>query len=131
MTRYGLGRNHDRSCASLICESQPDGPARGTTLNQTVKRDSKGDVTGLRQGAETGFLEYSTATGQVTRVLGHWTFGSVGALSVEVLWCNPSGSVLIGVIPNAGDGRVGVISGNTLTPVPMTAASVPADSGTW
>jgi len=55
----------------------------------------------------------------------------VGALSVEVLWSNPSGSVLIGVIPNAGGGRVGVISGNTFTPVPMTAASVPADSGTW
>jgi hypothetical protein len=113
----------------------PDGSAivcgAITALNQTVMRDSNGYGTGLQRGAETEFLEYSTATGQVTRVLGHWTFGSVGALSVEVLWSNPSGSVLIGVIPNAGGGRVGVISGNEFTPLPVTAASVPADSGAW
>ncbi len=113
----------------------PDGSAivcgAITALNQAVKRDSRGNVTGLQRGAETEFLEYSTATGQVTRVLGHWAFGSVGALSVEVLWSSPSGSVLIGVIPNAGGGRVGVIRGNTFTPLPMTAASMPADSGTW
>lgn len=113
----------------------PDGSAivcgAITALNQTVKRDGKGHFTGLQRGAETEFLEYSTATGQVTRVLGHWTFGSVGALSVEVLWSNPSGSVLIGVIPNAGGGRVGVISGNSFTPLPVIAASVSGDSGTW
>jgi len=113
----------------------PDGSAivcgAITALNQTVKRDSRGNVTGLQRGAETEFLEYSTATGQVTRVLGHWTFGSVGALSVEVLWSNLSGSVLIGMIPNAGGGRVGVISGNEFTSLPVTAVSVPADSGTW
>ena len=102
-----------------------------TVVNQTVKRDSRGDFTGFRRGAVTGFLEYSTATGKVTRILGHWAFGSVGALSVEVLWSNATGSVLIGIIPNAGGGRVGVISGNTFTPLPIATASVPSDSGTW
>ena len=64
-------------------------------------------------------------------MLGHWTFGSVGALSVEVLWSNASGSVLIGVIPDSGGGRVGVISGNEFTPLPATVASEPSLSGTW
>ena len=36
----------------------------------------------LHRGAETEFIEYSTATGKVGRVLGHWTFGSVGGLSL-------------------------------------------------
>ena len=57
----------------------------------------------------------------MTRILGHWTFGSVGALSVEVLWSNASGSVLIGVIPGGDNARVGVISGNEFTPLPGTA----------
>jgi hypothetical protein len=86
----------------------------------------------LRRGAETEFIGYSVATGKVARVLGHWTFGSVGALSVEVLWSNASGSVLIGVIPDGGGGRVGVISGNEFTPLPLSgAASAPMQSGTW
>jgi len=63
----------------------------------------------------------------VARILGYWGFGSVGALSVEVLWSNASGSVLIGVIPDSGDGRVGVISGNEFTPLPAAALQ----SGTW
>jgi hypothetical protein len=86
----------------------------------------------LRRGAETEFIGYSVATGKVARVLGHWTFGSVGALSVEVLWSNASGSVLIGVIPDGGGGRVGVISGDEFTPLPLSgAASAPMRSGTW
>jgi len=60
----------------------------------------------------------------VTRILGQWTFGNVGALSVDVLWSNAAGSVLIGVIPNSSAGRIGVISGNEFTPLPGTAAAV-------
>ncbi len=109
----------------------PDGSAivcgAITALNETVKPNGAG----LQRGAETEFFEYSAASGKVARVLGHWTFGSVGALSVEVLWSNASGSVLIGVIPDSGGGRVGVISGNEFTPLPATVASAPALSGTW
>jgi hypothetical protein len=64
----------------------------------------------------------------VARILGHWTFGKVGALSIEVLWSNASGSVLTGVIPDSGGGRVGVISGNEVTPLPVSAAF---ESGAW
>jgi hypothetical protein len=70
--------------------------------------------------AQTGFIEYSTATGKVARVLGQWAFGRGGALA-DVLWSNTSGSVLIGVIPGGDNARVGVISGNEFTPLPGTA----------
>ena len=98
-----------------------------TALNETVKPNGGG----LQRGAETAYFEYSAASGKVTRVLGHWTFGRVGALSVEVLWSNASGSVLIGVIPDSGGGRVGVISGNKFTPLHATVASEPSLSGAW
>jgi hypothetical protein len=109
----------------------PDGSAivcgAITTLNETVQPNGAG----LQRGAETEYFEYSAASGKVARVLGHWTFGSVGALSVEVLWSNASGSVLIGVIPDGGGGRLGVISGNEFTPLPATVASAPSLSGAW
>ncbi|HEY6296750.1 MAG TPA: hypothetical protein VIX15_13885 [Streptosporangiaceae bacterium] len=85
----------------------------------------------LQRGAETEFFEFSAATGRVTRVLGHWRFGSVGALAVNVLWSDPSGSVLIGVIPDAGSGQVGVISGNKFTPLNMSPASASPFLSTW
>jgi hypothetical protein len=109
----------------------PDGSAivcgAITTLNETIQPNGAG----LQRGAETEYFEYSAASGKVARVLGHWTFGSVGALSVEVLWSNASGSVLIGVIPDGGGGRLGVISGNEFTPLPATVASAPSLSGAW
>jgi hypothetical protein len=82
----------------------------------------------LHRGAETEFIEYSTTTGKVARVLGHWTVARVQGLSVDVLWSNASGSVLIGVIPGGDNGRVGVISGNEFTPLPVSAAF---ESGAW
>jgi hypothetical protein len=81
---------------------------------------------GLQRGAETAFFEYIAVGGSLKQVLGYWTFGSVGALSVDVLWSDATGSVLIGVIPDSGTGRAGVISGNKFTPLPATAVS-----GTW
>jgi hypothetical protein len=86
-------------------------------VNQVLKPPGQG---GLQRGAETEYLEWSAASGKVTGVLGHWTFGSVGALSAGVLWSNASGSVLIGWIPDSRGGRVGVISGNEFTPLPGT-----------
>ncbi len=92
---------------------------------------------GVLLSSVTQFREYSTATGQVTPILGFWKFHSVSPNIVGVLWSNASGSVLIGVIPGGGHGRIGVISGNSFTPLPaaaISAASVAAaddQSGTW
>jgi hypothetical protein len=112
--------------STIVC-----GAITATKANDSIT--GSGPVAALLQrGAETEFIEYSPSTGKVARVLGHWTFGSVGALSVEVLWSNASGSVLIGVIPDSGDGRVGVISGNEFTPLSGPgAASAAMQSGTW
>lgn len=119
--------------AQPICQEDsiitPDGSAvvcgaiAGTNVTVTAK--------GLKRGAVTEFREYSVRTGQVTRILGHWTFGRVGALAVNVLWSDASGSVIIGVIPTAGNGQVGVISGNEFTPLPAPVAPGSPDSGTW
>jgi hypothetical protein len=108
----------------------PDGSAIVCGAITAVNQIST--ATSLHRGAETKYIEYATASGKVGRVLGHWTFGSVGALSVEVLWSNASGTVLIGVIPDSGAGRVGVISGNEFTSLPLSAAASAASlSGTW
>jgi hypothetical protein len=90
-----------------------------------------GKALDLKRDAATGFFEYSTMTGKVTRILGRWRFGNVGALAVGVLWSDSSGRVLIGVVPDGGAGRVGVISGNAFTPLPGQIAAVAPDSGTW
>ena len=77
--------------------------------------------------ASTAFLEYSTATGKIARVLGHWTFDAIP--TPELLWSNPSGTVLIG-ITGAHD-QVGVISGDEFTPLNAAASFYADDSGTW
>jgi hypothetical protein len=114
--------------ATIVC-----GAITATKATGSPSASAAGPAAALLQrGAETEFIEYSAASGKVARVLGRWTFGSVGALSVEVLWSNASGSVLIGVIPDSGGGRVGVISGNEFTPLPgPEAASAAMQSGTW
>jgi hypothetical protein len=101
------------------------------TVDQRIEPPNEG---GLQRGAETEFFEYSTASGRVTRVLGYWKFGSVGVLEVDVLWSNASGSLLIGVIPDSGYGRIGVISGNEFTPLPtagLAVASTVPVYGVW
>jgi hypothetical protein len=93
-----------------------------TAIKSSVAPTGGAGPGALLRGAKTEFLEYSPVTGSVTRILGQWTFGSIGALSVDVLWSNASGSVLIGVIPDAGMGRVGVIRGNEFSPLATSSA---------
>src|SRR5712691_4824065 len=112
----------------------PDGSAivcaAVAVTNEQESTPASGGVS-LRRGAVTAFYEYSAVAGTLLRALGHWSFGNVGALAVDVLWSNPSGTVLIAMIPTAGDGRVGIISGNQFTPLKARSASVSPDSGTW
>ena len=123
---------------ALACQEDsvvtPDGSAvvcgAIEAIDQKTNRTANG-VISLKRGAETGFFEFSTATGKVTHILGRWTFANVGALSMNVLWSNASGSLLIAVIPTAGDGRIGVIRGNEFTPILAQSAGVSADSGIW
>ena len=41
--------------------------------------------------AKSAYLEYSSASGTVTRNLAQWTLPNAGALALDVLWSNPSG----------------------------------------
>ncbi len=87
--------------------------------------------TTMERGATTEFIEYSTATGKVVRILGYRTSPNAPILIAGVLWSNPSGSVLIGVIPADGGLRIGVIRGSEFTPLSAAAYSEAVHSGTW
>jgi hypothetical protein len=138
--------NVDAPGSSLLADSRfqarfpapsPYGPACQNDL--IITPDGSALVCGAIQAngvdrgrdAVTEFREYSTATGKIVSVFGPWTIARAGYLAVNVLWSNPSGSVLIGVIPTTGDGRVGVISGNSFTPIPGQGNSTADQSGAW
>jgi hypothetical protein len=71
--------------------------------------------------------EFSTATGHVTRILGSWS----GPEVISVLWSEENGRVLIGIIASAEYAYVGVISGNTFTPLNDQANTAAPDASTW
>jgi serine/threonine protein kinase len=83
--------------------------------------------------AKSAYLEFSPTTGTVVRTLAKWTQTNAGVLAVDVLWSNPSGSVLIGEIPNKGDGEVGMITANHFTPLAGLGPPGPGyyDQGAW
>jgi len=89
----------------------PDGSAIVTnTVYFRVKTRESGQAT----NGSYGFAEYSTRTGKLLRILGHWTVKPAGYWSTQTLWSSQSGRVLIVVIP---DGRIGVVNGNEFTPL--------------
>ena len=49
----------------------------------------------------------------------------------DVLWSNPSGSVLIGVIPTNGDAEIGMITADSSPRCPGWAARRRGDQGAW
>lgn len=84
--------------------------------------------------ARAAYLEYSPTSGKVTRTLAGWTVTNAGALALDVLWSNPSGSVLIGEIPTTGNGAVGMITAGAFTPLPKLGSpgiDITADQGAW
>ena len=101
----------------------PDGSAIVYAASPLARADSK-----LPHAYTTsGFAEFSTATGRVTRILGSWS----GPEAVNVLWSDANGRVLIGIIASADRAYVGVISGNTFTPLNDQANTAAPDASTW
>jgi hypothetical protein len=114
-------------CGYLIMA--PDGSELACASNEITKIAKNGTITNT-----TGFPEFSTATGRVTRILGHWHPNQQHEpMAVDLLWSGASGRVLIGVIRTAGRYWVGVISGNTFTPLNAQWIATPAtvDFGAW
>lgn len=85
---------------------------------------------GAQGDADTEFPEYSTTTGKLIRVLGYWKFTDAPAEG-NLLWSNPSGSVLIGAIPGSPTDRVGIIRGNQFTPLNVPDDRSPYFAGAW
>jgi hypothetical protein len=114
---------------ALLCQEDtlltPDGSLIVCGAQQILTYPVPGSK--AKPKSNTGFLEYSAATGKLVRILGHWKFDAVP--TPELLWSNTSGTVLIGI---TGDhDQLGVISGDEFTPLKATMAFYPADSGTW
>ncbi len=78
-----------------------------------------------------GFAEFSAASGTLIRVLGQVKAGTRGWTAMDVLWSDPSGRVLIGAVRRAGRTRVGVISGNRITLLPVSVNPAAPDLGSW
>ena len=76
-------------------------------------------------GSSDGFQEFSTTTGRAAQALAEWSTKSDQA---EVLWSNPSGSVLIGTTPV---GQVGMITAGTFTALPGSVDESSQDQGAW
>jgi hypothetical protein len=66
----------------------------------------------------TGFIRYSAKTGKVTAVLGVSKFQGQAGGDISLYWVNSTGKILIGGILTPSGIRVGVIKGDTLTPLP-------------
>jgi hypothetical protein len=126
------GASKPPSLQALGCQADqivsPDGSA---VICGAVATFGMTATSGMHRNAEIAFLEYSTATGKLIHVLGHRTIDNAGALAINVLWSNSSGSVLIVAIPNQGSGEVGVLSGNSFTRLPVPGAIDAAYAGAW
>jgi hypothetical protein len=85
----------------------------------------------LNPASGSGFAEFSAASGKLIRVLGQAKVGTGSQTAMDVLWSDPSGRVLIGAVRLAGRMRVGVISGNTVTLLPVTVNPAAPDLGSW
>jgi hypothetical protein len=126
-SRQAMSLETTWSSAAVACQNDmiitPDGSSvicGGSSLNNS-------------QSQLTAFLKYSPASKQVASILGQWTAPKADISAVDLLWSNPSGSVVIGEIPNSGDGQVGMITDGTFTKLsglgsPGIAA---VDEGAW
>jgi hypothetical protein len=65
-----------------------------------------------------GLAEYSTATGKMNHVVGLVHFEGEAPTGISLYWVNSTGQIAIGTSETTGGGRVGVINGDTFTPLP-------------
>jgi serine/threonine protein kinase len=90
-----------------------------------------GGTNALAHSLESGFLEYASASGKLTRILAHSTLRNADSPLADVLWSNPSGSVLICAIPSAGNVKVAMITAGRVTPLDGAWFQGRLDQGAW
>ncbi len=107
------GKDHVSRCVtdSLVT---PDGSAIICGYTTTMSSRHASDTT-------TGFIRYSASTGKVARVFGVFEFRGEAGGDISLYWTNPAGTILIGAILTPSGISVGVIDGETFTPLPGTA----------
>jgi hypothetical protein len=84
-----------------------------------------GYTTGVGSGravvsTTTGFIRYSTRTGKSAHVFGVFHFRGQAPGDISLYWSDSTGKILIGGILTPSGIRVGVINGETFTPLPGT-----------
>ena len=65
-----------------------------------------------------GFAQYSTRTGKMNHVVGLVHFEGKAPIGISLYWVNSTGKTAIGTSETTGGGRVGVLNGDTFTPLP-------------
>ncbi len=65
-----------------------------------------------------GFAQYSTGTGKMSHVGGLVHFEGQAPIGISLYWVNSTGKTAIGTSETTSGGRVGVLSGDTFTPLP-------------
>ena len=70
----------------------------------------------------TGFIWYSTRTGNPERLLGVYHFRGQAGGDISLYWVNSTGTILIGGTLTPKGIQVGVINGQTFTPLPGIAS---------
>jgi hypothetical protein len=65
-----------------------------------------------------GFAQYSTGTGTMNHVVGLVHFEGKAPIGISLYWVNSTGNIAIGTSETTGGGRVGVMNGDTFTPLP-------------
>jgi hypothetical protein len=72
-----------------------------------------------------GFAQYSTGTGKMNHVVGLVHFDGQAPIGISLYWVNSTGNIAIGTSETTGGGRVGVMNGDTFTPVGRPARCLP------
>jgi hypothetical protein len=65
-----------------------------------------------------GFAQYSTRTGKMNHVVGLVHFEGKAPIGISLYWVNSTGKIAIGTSETTGGGHVGVMNGDTFTPLP-------------
>jgi hypothetical protein len=77
-----------------------------------------GYSTGIGNTTTMGFAHYSTVTGKMNHVTGLVHFDGEAPTGISLYWVNSTGKIAIGTSETTGGGRVGVMNGDTFTPLP-------------
>ena len=77
-----------------------------------------GYSTSIGKTTTMGFAQYSTRTGKMNHVVGLVHFEGRAPIGISLYWVNSTGQIAIGTSETTGGGRVGVMNGDTFTPLP-------------